>query len=443
MWSWPEVFIAGQVLWGVLLFVPGAQEHRAVIRAMPYLASGAALAYYFGRPTGPLPASAKWLLACLGLLLLNLLHATTQPVSGPGQILLQITIAAPAFWMARAVRDPSHAATVVTVLFVANVVAASVGILQVYYPDHFLPPEFSVLARTLNPDVVDSLTYVGADGRAIVRPPGLSDVPGGAAIAGMLTTVLGFALSFRERQSPILRALCLASAVLGLTLLFLTQVRALSLLAIVGVACCLGLRFRQGRIAAGLAVAVAAAGLVAGAFVWAVSVGGESVADRFLGLVDTGVLRTFDESRGSFVRYTLTELMFEYPLGAGLGRWGMVQVLFGDSAMWLAPPIHVEVQPTGWLLDGGVPLLVLYSAAIVTALVHGYRLATREVTGAARDVAAALLCAQVAIAGLCLAGAVFNTQVGILFWAIAGILVGAHSNTNDRRTSGGHVTRNA
>ncbi len=25
--------------------------------------------------------------------------------------------------------------------------------------------------------------------------------------------------------------------------------------------------------------------------------------------------------------------------------------------MWQAPPIHVEIQPTGWLLDGGVPML--------------------------------------------------------------------------------------
>ena len=34
----------------------------------------------------------------------------------------------------------------------------------------------------------------------------------------------------------------------------------------------------------------------------------------------------------------------EFPLGAGLGRWGMMHVYFGDPTLWQAPPIHVEVQ---------------------------------------------------------------------------------------------------
>ena len=52
------------------------------------------------------------------------------------------------------------------------------GILQVYFPERFLPPEFSVLARSLNPDIIHALTYIGADGREIVRPPGLATCRG-------------------------------------------------------------------------------------------------------------------------------------------------------------------------------------------------------------------------------------------------------------------------
>ena len=115
--------------------------------------------------------------------------------------------------------------------------------------------------------------------------------------------------------------------------------------------------------------------LVAGAYVWAVAVGGDSLSDRFSGLFDDGVVRTFQEERGAFLTYTLSELLFEYPFGAGLGRWGMMQVYFGDGAMWEAPPIHVEIQPTGWLLDGGIPLWLVMGGAILAGLRASYLVA--------------------------------------------------------------------
>src|SRR5687768_14671868 len=78
-WGWVELFLAIQLLWGAALFIPGAQAYRTPVRAMPYLASAAALAYYFRAPTGePLHSSAKWLMASFGLLSLNLLHSTTH-----------------------------------------------------------------------------------------------------------------------------------------------------------------------------------------------------------------------------------------------------------------------------------------------------------------------------------------------------------------------------
>jgi len=425
-WGWPELFVAIQLLWGVVLFLPGAQGYRVYIRALPYLISGAALIYYFRRPTGEtIPASARWLAACFVILLLNLLQATTHLTAGIGQIVFQISIAAPAFWMVRAVSSERRLVTLVWVLFASSFLASAVGILQVYFPDTFLPPEFSALAQALNPDVIGSLTYVGADGRAIIRPPGLSDNPGGASVAGMMTMILGVTLAVQRRQTWLVKAICLSGGAIGMTALFLTQVRALSLLAAASVAVSALLRFRQGRAVEGAAGVMAGVGLLAGAYVWAVSVGGEAVSDRFLGLVDGGVFRTFDESRGLFLRYTLAELLYEFPLGAGLGRWGMMQVLFGDPTMWQAPPIHVEVQPTGWLLDGGVPLLILNVGALAASLRYSYRVAVDASTCSLQDIATVLLCAQLAIVTLCLTGAVFNTQLGIQFWAVTGALFGA------------------
>jgi len=427
-WGWPELFIAGQMLWGVVLFLPGAQEQRTLIRAMPYIASGAALAYYFGRPTGQtLSDSAKCLIACIALLFANLLHATAQPMAGGAQIVFQAAIAAPALWMARAVHDERRLSGLVLVLFASSTLAATVGVLQVYFPQRFLPPEFSVLALDLNPDVIDSLTYAGADGRLIVRPPGLSDVPGGASPAGMLSAILGLTLALQRGRAAWLRVFCVLAAAVGLTVLFLTQVRALSILAVAAAGVFAVVRWRQGRVAEGTATLLVAGGLVLGAFAWAVLVGGEAVSERFLGLLETGLLRSFDEGRGGFVRYTLGELLFQFPFGAGLGRWGMMYVLFGDPSLWQAPPIHVEIQPTGWLLDGGIPLLVLYGGALLLALRQSYRVATAAQGERLQGLAATVLSVQVALVVLCLAGPVFNNQLGILFWSLTAAVSGVAS----------------
>ena len=424
-WGWAEVFIALQLLWGLVLFVPGAQGYRVYIRALPYVISGASLVYYFRRETGePLPRNTKWLLASFVLLLLNLLQPTTHLMAGIGQIIFQISIAAPAFWMARAVRSERRLAMFLWVLFASSLLASGVGILQVYFPETFLPSEFSVLAQTLNPNVINSLTYAGADGRAIIRPPGLSDMPGGAAVAGMMTMILGLTLAMRREQPWLARVICVVGGAIGMTTLFLTHVRSLSLLAAAGIGVCTFFAFDKDE-----QPTVPSARrwdcVIAGAYFWAVSVGGDAVAERFLGLLNDGVFRTFDESRGLFVRYTFSELLYEFPLGAGLGRWGMMQVLFGDPSLWQAPPIHVEIQPTGWLLDGGVPLLLIYVGAVAIALRHTYRLAVDATVGRLQDLATVLLCVQLTVAGLCLSGPVFNTQLGIQFWAIAGALAGA------------------
>jgi D-alanyl-lipoteichoic acid acyltransferase DltB (MBOAT superfamily) len=103
----------------------------------------------------------------------------------------------------------------------------------------------------------------------------------------------------------------------------------------------------------------------------------------------------------------------------------MMNVLFGDPTLWEAPPIHVEIQPTGWLLDGGVPMWLLYGGAIFMALRTSYRIAVRAASSSLQDVATLVLCMQVTIFGLCFTGPMFNTQLGILFWAVTGALYGA------------------
>ena len=183
------------------------------------------------------------------------------------------------------------------------------------------------------------------------------------------------------------------------------------------------LRLRQGRTADGLVSLGVGGVLVAGAFIWAMAVGGDVLVARFSGLVSNGVLHTFREQRGAFLTYTVSELLYEFPFGAGLGRWGMMHVYFGDAALWQAPPIHVEIQPTGWLLDGGVPLWAAMGGALVLAV------RTDLPGGAAQrstlqDAATAIVCLQLTVLCLCLTGPVFNTQLGIQFWAVTGAVIG-------------------
>jgi hypothetical protein len=423
-WGWAEVFILVQTVCGLGLFVPGVQSYRAVLRGLPYLSSALALAYYFRRPTGePLHPSAKWLVASLGLLVVNLMHPTTHSLAGVGQVVFQLSIAAPALWMTRAVRSEAKLDRLLWVLFGASAASSVVGILQVYYPDVFLPPEFSGLGLELNPDLVSSLTYRGAGGRDIVRPPGLSDMPGGAAASAMMTMALGMAFAFRGPASLVVRAACVAAAAVGMTTLLLTQVRSMTLVAAGTVAVFALVRLRQGRAIAGAASLVLGAALVLGAYVWAVAVGGDSLSDRFTGLFDDGVVRTYQEQRGSVLTYTMSELLFSYPFGAGLGRWGMMQVYFGDGTMWDAPPIHVEIQPTGWLLDGGIPLWFLMGGAIAAGLRASYGVAVRA-AGSMQESATAALCMQLALLMICLTGPTFNTQLGIQFWALTAGLWG-------------------
>lgn len=436
-WSWAEVFVALQLILGLVLFLPGAQTYRTVVRALPYVASGAALVYYFRNATGePLTASSKWLVASLGLLVVNLLHGSTHWVAGIGQIVFQLCIAAPAFWMGRAVRSEQHLMRVVWVLFVASALSSALGVLQVYYPATFLPREFSALAQSLNPEAIRSLTYIGADGREIIRPPGFSDMPGGAAVAGLTTMILGLALAIRRGQRVIVVAGCLLAAAVGMTALYFTQVRSLSILAVASAGVFCLLRFRQGRTADGAITLAAGVVLVLGAYAWAVAVGGEALSNRFSPLVSDGVLRTFDENRGLFLRYTLAETLYDFPLGAGLGRWGMMNVLFGDPTLWQAPPIHVEIQATGWLLDGGVPMWLLYGGAILMALRTSYRVAVHAPSTSLQDVATLVLCMQITIFGLCFTGPMFNTQLGVLFWAVTGGLFGAVMGAADQSRTG-------
>ena len=147
--------------------------------------------------------------------------------------------------------------------------------------------------------------------------------------------------------------------------------------------------------------------------------------ERFIGITQQGAMRTYQENRGGFVSETFGDLLDSYPFGAGLGRWGMMQIYFANPDKVESAPIYVEIQLTGWLLDGGVPMWVLYGGAVLVSLLAAYRLSMRKRQPELASLALIVFCVQVLIAGFGWAGPVFNTQLGILFWFLASSLHGA------------------
>lgn len=420
--EWFEVFIAIQFLWGAFVFIPGAQQYRAVIRALPYASSLGMLAFFaLHRTREPLPRGGGLLIGALILLVVNLLHPTSQLSAGVAQCVFQLSVAAPLFWSYKAVRTPAALERVMVLIFVMNAFSAGLGVLQVYFPDRFMPPELNSLGFQLNQYYLDGLTYEGSDGRQIVRPPGLTDQPGAAATSGALAALVGLGLLLR-RRTPVQFGVILAAVTVGFAAIYLTQVRSI-LLAAIGASALLALvAVRRGRFAAGGWAALVGTAIVVVSFAWASAIGGESVSERFSSLQGTGAIEAYRMGRGGFVAQTLGELLDEYPLGAGVGRWGMMNTYFGNP--YESEPIYVEIQLTGWLLDGGVLMWLFYGGALLWSLWISFS-SSESPDARFGEVAMIGLGIQAYVVSLTMGAPVFNSQAGILFWTIAGALHGA------------------
>jgi len=81
-WGFPEFFIIGQILAPAILFLPGTQPLRVLIRTAPFMVSVAALIWY-GRKsfhTRPDAPAQKWLLLCSLCLVAMIFHPTTNSI---------------------------------------------------------------------------------------------------------------------------------------------------------------------------------------------------------------------------------------------------------------------------------------------------------------------------------------------------------------------------
>ena len=102
----------------------------------------------------------------------------------------------------------------------------------------------------------------------------------------------------------------------------------------------------------------------------------------------------------------------------------MMNTYFANQDEYRAAPIYVEIQLTGWLLDGGVLMWLLYGGAILLSMWAAFVL-TNARNAVLAEVAIIALGVNAYILVLVMGSPVFNTQLGILFWTVAGALHGA------------------
>ncbi len=303
-----------------------------------------------------------------------MLHPLTNSVgAGTATVLLNLAILGPIFWVPQLRLDAQAIHRLVLLFWAFQTASASVGALQVYFPGRFQPATSTMLTD----DMLSGLKITLANGTRIFRPMGLTDSPGGAGVGGMYSVLFGIAL-WLERPRLLFRIALLLSMAVGLFALYLCQVRSLLVMLVPAFIAAMWpqvSRLRLGR-AAAIVVPLFITALVA--FAFAVNVGGDSMTNRLSTLVAADPRSVYYSNRGLFLEQTFTEMLPQYPLGAGLGRWGMMRSYFGDPYNAASPPIWVEIQWTAWLLDGGVLLMLAWAVAMLIAFREALRAASFE-----------------------------------------------------------------
>jgi hypothetical protein len=409
---WLIAFVSFEFLCQVALLFPELSVFRVFFRSAPFVASVMLLALPGrGREYHPARYPA---MAIIGILAVSMLHPSTNSLgAGLATVALNLAILSPIFWVPRLRLDTAAIHRLVLLFWAFQSASAAVGALQVYFPGRFEPATSTMLADS----TLSALKITLADGTRVYRPMGLTDGPGGAGIGGMYCVLFAVAL-WLERPRLLFRLVLLCSMGAGLFALYLCQVRSLLVMLIPAFLVSVGSQLSQrrfGRIAAIVAPLLITA-LVA--FVLAVAVGGDTVTNRLSTLIEDDPRSVYYTNRGLFLEHTFRDLLPQYPLGAGLGRWGMMSSYFGDPYNAASPPIWAEIQWTAWLIDGGIPLMLAASTGMFLALREASRAAVsgipalRELSG----LSGIFLGYSLGVIALTFNACPFAGTVGIDFW---------------------------
>jgi hypothetical protein len=425
--GWLEIVVLGQTMLPAMMFIPPLIPLRFLTRAAAYVLPMVAFVLYLvsgrklvgNRRYPPVP----FLAFCIGWLLVSVINPGVNTFSSAFCCVgIATGVMSPAFWAPSSIRDSRQLGRLMILLLACNGASAVMGIAQVYRPETFRPPKLALEGRE---GYEEAMSVTMDNGRKFLRPAGLTDSPGGAAMGGQASVALGLAVALL----PIAwwkRGIGVSLALAGILVLFYSQVRVMIITLAIGLifwGILLSLRGEAKRLSM-LLSCVFILGAVAVASV--LSSGGSKVMQRFLTLFEGNAVSVYYKNRGAFVENGLALYLPKYPLGAGPGRNGMAASMFASTVV---PPdramIWAETQVEAWVLDGGLPLLVAYSMALAAAIASATWTALKCPDREVAYWAGVVLVYGVGAVAMVMGYAVFMSPLGVQFWALMGALFGA------------------
>ncbi|MDZ4683946.1 MAG: hypothetical protein SH850_02580 [Planctomycetaceae bacterium] len=413
-WGLLELLVISQTAIPAMLLLPGMQSIRAINRCAAFLVAltGLVLPSPRSLPFHKRHPSTFWVILLLVYLLGILLMSSDRMLPALAQYFLIFTVIAPVFWTPQLVYDASQLHRILWLILLTSGLNSLVGVLQVYDPDRWLPMQFSSHISNLN-----QYHYYGTDGRVVMRPCGLFDSPGAACSSGAWAAIVGFALFQVERTIP-RRAVAIGCAFLGAAVIYLTLVRTSFVVVLVGVAVYATVLFARGQSTRAIGYMLVVMGTLICALLFAALFGGDVVVSRFQSLFNSKPTSLYYQSRGIQLEDAIFNVATDNILGVGLGSWGMVPATFGGGSRF------AELQLHGWLLDGGIPLAVLYSIALIVAFSNDLRICMTIRSAQAVRSAACIAAINASTLVTILSFVPYNSPLGLQFWLLTGILHG-------------------
>ena len=437
-WRLPEWFAVSQVAGPALLYLPGSQVFRVPLRAGVFAFSLMGLVWCLRR-SRIAKVHPSWILlvsAAVYMAVMILHPATNTTMAGLAQVGMHFAVAAPLFWAPYYfLGDYKRLARVLTILWVLNGASVLVGILQIRDPGTWMPAEFASVMQTYKQSIA-MYQYRAGDGSMAIRPPGLGDYPGAASGAGMFVAVMGLAYLGLPVSLP-RKLLGSLMGMAGAVVIFLSHVRS-SLVVVVGCAVIYSIiLLGQGRLRTALTLALLMAVCGFYSLLYAESLGGQSTIDRFATLLEDNPSKVYEKSaRLGMVIGAFDTYLVEHPLGAGLGRWGMMRTYFGSENNLDSPMMWSEVQFASWVLDGGIVLLSLYLIALAVAVLRVVRLCLFHQSLKLRQWAAVIVMLSAGPIAFLFSYCPFYSQMGMQFWFLIGAFEGLAQSEQGRAVSG-------
>jgi hypothetical protein len=433
-----EYFVALEIICQLALLSSTLASFRIIFRIAVF---GVSLMLLFLLPGhGKQHPAAKAAIIVMVILAVSMLNpGVNSETAAAAQFGIYLAVLAPLFWVSRIRIDLTEMRRVLFMLWGFQVISSVFGVLQVYFPARF---QFAVstVVQGQGAGYIAMQHFQNAYGVSVYRPMGLTDTPGGAAAAGFFAVLFAAAFFLLDQR----RWMQIASAgamLVGMAAIYLSQVRVMLVMEMVCMLTFLTLMsWRAARVSnpmlgrrignKRLAYLTGLMALAAvGGFTWAVGVGGTAITDRVNSLTAENPGEVYQKNRGQFLAYTIDEVLPEYPLGAGPGRWGMMFYYFGDPGNTKNPGLWAEIQWTGWLYDGGIGLVVAYALAIVLAFRVSYKFALNQRSAEFAILAAVVFAYAVGVLAATFDSCIFIGGGGLDFWILNAMLFNAANHT--------------